>query len=401
LDRKASNPNLFSFMLKRFVSYGTIEKKQRKQRGQEMDWERIRRKLEPIINSPIKLSKLPLEEWNRYTAEQSASAQSSKHLLVQGQLYYMLEVQGGAASVLIVEDASLTISEKQLIELILDAYLTPEKSRQPSAATEEEKTALLVKEWVDSQLALGVSETVLPESLANKLSLVSMQIPLLLYGGYSDSHHVSYKDLKKLLESFFETDTILIPLSEKEWLIYGAESVFTASKGEEKESVEDALGSICSGLYEMLANEWVGECHLTIQYPQEFPTKTLLRVIAEMRETMRLGKMFYPSETMHLPWKMRLEKLLNQLTEEEQQRFVNQVLKRTDQSDTEMYVLLEQFFAYDCNVSETAKSLYIHRNTLLYRLDKFKQETGLDVRSFGDAVLVQVAILLYKVTKRR
>jgi DNA-binding PucR family transcriptional regulator len=112
--------------------------------------------------------------------------------------------------------------------------------------------------------------------------------------------------------------------------------------------------------------------------------------------------MFYPSETMHLPWKMRLEKLLNGLTEAEQQRFVNQVLKRVDQlPDTDMYVLLEQFFALDCNVSETAKSLYVHRNTLLYRLDKFKQETGLDVRSFGDAVLVQVALLLYKVTKRR
>jgi DNA-binding PucR family transcriptional regulator len=112
--------------------------------------------------------------------------------------------------------------------------------------------------------------------------------------------------------------------------------------------------------------------------------------------------MFYPGVSMHLPWQIRLEKLLNVLTEAEKQRFVSQVLKRTDQlPDTEMYVLLEQFFALDCNVSETAKILYIHRNTLLYRLDKFKQETGLDVRNFNDAVLVQVALLLYKVTKRR
>ncbi|GJM80639.1 hypothetical protein HMSSN139_31350 [Paenibacillus sp. HMSSN-139] len=54
----------------------------------------------------------------------------------------------------------------------------------------------------------------------------------------------------------------------------------------------------------------------------------------------------------------------------------------------------------DCNVSETAKRLYIHRNTLLYRMDKFKQETGLDVRTFNDAVLVKLELLLYKVTKR-
>jgi len=68
--------------------------------------------------------------------------------------------------------------------------------------------------------------------------------------------------------------------------------------------------------------------------------------------------------------------------------------------DEEIRTTLETFFALDCNVSETAKRLYIHRNTLLYRMDKFKQETGLDVRTFNDAVLVKLELLLYKVTKR-
>jgi DNA-binding PucR family transcriptional regulator len=69
--------------------------------------------------------------------------------------------------------------------------------------------------------------------------------------------------------------------------------------------------------------------------------------------------------------------------------------------DAETISTLETFFQLDCNVSETAKKLYIHRNTLLYRLDKFKQETSLDVRSFQDAVLVKIALQLYKVTKRK
>jgi len=69
--------------------------------------------------------------------------------------------------------------------------------------------------------------------------------------------------------------------------------------------------------------------------------------------------------------------------------------------DPETLATLEIFFEQDCSVSETAKQLYIHRNTLLYRLDKFKQETGLDVRTFRDAVLVRIAISLYKVTKRK
>jgi hypothetical protein len=367
-----------------------------------MDWERIKLRLESIVNAPMKLSKIPLEQWNKYAAAQSSATKQCKSVLVEEQLYFLLEIHAAAVQVLVVAgSAPLSTSEKQLIELALDAYLTTEKVKSPTVS-EDEKTAFLVKEWVDIQLALQIKDAVLPEQLTAKLSLISTQIPLLLYGGYADSHHVSYKELKKLLESFFEADIILIPLLEKEWLILGAEALLTASEGEDKESVEDALASICSGLYEMLANEWLGECQLTIHYPQETPAKTLLQVIVEMRETMRLGKMFYPGVSMHLPWQTRLEKLLNVLTEAEKQRFVSQVLKRTDQlPDTEMYVLLEQFFAFDCNVSETAKSLYIHRNTLLYRLDKFKQETGLDVRHFNDAVLVQVALLLYKVTKRR
>jgi DNA-binding PucR family transcriptional regulator len=99
---------------------------------------------------------------------------------------------------------------------------------------------------------------------------------------------------------------------------------------------------------------------------------------------------------------LRLEKLLHLLPERDRTKFLEQVLKGADHVlDAETQTTLEQFFALDCNVSETAKKLYVHRNTLLYRLDKFKNETGLDVRTFSDAVLVRIALLLYKVTKRK
>jgi hypothetical protein len=255
-----------------------------------MDWERIKLRLESIVNAPMKLSKIPLDQWNKLASAQLSPTQLCKSVRVEGEVYFLLEIQANVVYVLIVTgNSSLTSSEKQLIEFALDAYLTTEKIKSSPTVSDEEKTAFLVKEWVDLQLALQIKEAVLPDQLTAKLSLVSMQIPLLLYGGYSDSHHVSYKELKKLLESFFEADIILIPLMEKEWLILGAEALLTASEGEDKESVEDALASICSGLYEMLANEWLGECQLTIHYPQKSPAKTLLQVIVEMRETMRLG----------------------------------------------------------------------------------------------------------------
>ena len=98
---------------------------------------------------------------------------------------------------------------------------------------------------------------------------------------------------------------------------------------------------------------------------------------------------------------MQLERLLNAIPETQRAKYLEQSLKRTDLFvEPEMLATLETFFSLDCNVSETAKKLYIHRNTLLYRLDKLKQETGLDVRLFRDAVLMKIILLLYKVTKR-
>jgi DNA-binding PucR family transcriptional regulator len=54
---------------------------------------------------------------------------------------------------------------------------------------------------------------------------------------------------------------------------------------------------------------------------------------------------------------------------------------------------LETLFARQLNVSEAARQLYLHRNTLIYRLDKLTEETGLDPRQFPDAVLLQLFLL--------
>ena len=95
---------------------------------------------------------------------------------------------------------------------------------------------------------------------------------------------------------------------------------------------------------------------------------------------MELGRRFQVGSNLHLPWELELERLLSSIPEGDRNRFVDQALSRSDYYvEPEIFTTLETFFALDCNVSETAKKLYIHRNTLLYRLDKLKHETGLDV----------------------
>jgi hypothetical protein len=368
-----------------------------------MDWEKIGKQLEAILGTAVDLRKIPLEEWIRETGNPKVKPSYHK---VGEETVYWLESSGSNVLAFVLKESGLTESERELVGLALDANRQRDKSKGLTFAAEEERKSLMVRDWFVHQLELGNTDAELPEPLASQMTFYKTQIPLLLYGEFSDVHNVSYRDLKKLLESFFDAEISLIPLMDKEWLILGPENILSESFGGEredgeKESMEETLTSICEGLYEMLSNEWVGECHLAVHYPMN-PAKALLLTVSELRETIMLGKMFHVGANIHLPWKMRLENLLNEVPEREKLSFVHQIFKRNDPSlDSETLTTLERFFALDCNVSETAKKLYIHRNTLLYRLDRFKQETGLDVRQFNDAVLVKIALLLYKVTKRQ
>lgn len=68
--------------------------------------------------------------------------------------------------------------------------------------------------------------------------------------------------------------------------------------------------------------------------------------------------------------------------------------------DEEMLLTAETFLQSSLNVSETSRSLYMHRNTLLYRLDKIEKATGLNIRLFSDAVSFRVLTVLYKLLKK-
>ena len=57
---------------------------------------------------------------------------------------------------------------------------------------------------------------------------------------------------------------------------------------------------------------------------------------------------------------------------------------------------VSKFFENNLNVSETSRQLYIHRNTLVYRLDKLQKMTGLDLRNFDDAIIFKITLMVSK-----
>ncbi len=357
-----------------------------------MKWEPLKKRLEQILNADVRFETIASQQW----------VNGADSLELAGRIHFYLRKQNKTIETLSVESV-LTRSERQLIELMVRTFREQDEWSVNGRQAEADglQNIKLLRSWIFRQLEKGKMDEEVPDALSSLGALYHTRVPILVLGESGNGKHTL--ELKRLLESFFDTEILLVPLLDGEWMILAPESVISASRADgrtgEEESLEESLESIGMGLHEMLTEEWIGECHLSIDYPF-VPAKDLVPALLRMRETIALGRRFRVQLHVHLPWQLRLEKLLSLLPEAETRKFVEQILKRMDYAmDPETLQTLEQFFELDCNVSETAKKLYIHRNTLLYRLDKFKQETGLDVRTFSDAVLVKIALVLYKVTK--
>ncbi len=82
-------------------------------------------------------------------------------------------------------------------------------------------------------------------------------------------------------------------------------------------------------------------------------------------------------------------------------RFIKEIFgnKSPDDFDEETVSTINKFFENSLNVSETARQLFIHRNTLVYRLDKIEKSTGLDLRVFEDAITFKIALMVVKYMK--
>ena len=78
--------------------------------------------------------------------------------------------------------------------------------------------------------------------------------------------------------------------------------------------------------------------------------------------------------------------------------FLKEVFKRgsIESLDHETLFTIQRFFENNLNVSETSRKLFVHRNTLVYRLEKIKKITGLDLREFEDAIVFKVALMVKK-----
>ena len=119
---------------------------------------------------------------------------------------------------------------------------------------------------------------------------------------------------------------------------------------------------------------------------------------SEARLAMKVGHVFHPQEGIHLFRKLMLERFLMNVPREESLHYHSLLFNRKTAKlfNEEMLQTIEMFFDKDLNLSDTARQLFIHRNTLVYRLDKVQRQTGLDLRHFDDAITFKI---LYELKK--
>lgn len=383
----------------------------------------LKQRIEEILDTSMNTFQFTLDEWNQYEnlllssdhrannstgvldVERSADRVSS--LTIDQQIYFKIGRSADREHVICWGCSSdqLTRESRRLIELLISSH-SDEALHVQTVGEGNGQTQLLIElgTWLREQMNLSNEGCSIPERfLAAGLGehLEQEKIPFLLQGETPDDRRVHSSELNKLLESYFGEDIVLIPLGDQEWVFFGSVQTVTAEADEDTtEARKELLNAFCLGLYELIASEWAGGFHLSAALPC-VPYKQLIAVTSTLRESVKLGRSFHVTEHIHLPWNLHLERLVASISEPERLRFIEEIGKNTSLfSDSETMGTLETFFSLDCNVSETAKRMFIHRNTLVYRLDKIKHEIGYDVRSFENAVLVRLLLLMYKVTKK-
>ena len=120
---------------------------------------------------------------------------------------------------------------------------------------------------------------------------------------------------------------------------------------------------------------------------------------ANARAALVGGAEFDPTNDIYSFKEYALIKTLSALSNVDKERYVKTVLDRSYRevlSDTELMTAADAFIKHSLNVSEASRNMYVHRNTLIYRLDKIEKMTGLNIRNFNDAMTFRVACLVYK-----
>lgn len=129
--------------------------------------------------------------------------------------------------------------------------------------------------------------------------------------------------------------------------------------------------------------------------------KDVSKSYKEAKMAAEVGRIFYPERKLLAYHQLGIGRLIYHLPINLCKMFIDEIFggEFPEELDEETLITVDKFFENNLNVSETARHLYIHRNTLVYRMEKLQKATGLDIRVFEDALTLKIALMVVNYMK--
>ncbi len=124
--------------------------------------------------------------------------------------------------------------------------------------------------------------------------------------------------------------------------------------------------------------------------------KEVSKSYKEAKMALDVGKIFYAEKKVTAYNTLGIGRLIYQLPINLCRIFIDEIFGSNipDELDDETLTTINKFFENNLNVSETSRQLFVHRNTLVYRIEKLEKTTGLDIRTFDDALTFKIALMV-------
>ena len=178
--------------------------------------------------------------------------------------------------------------------------------------------------------------------------------------------------------------------SEAISMLYNDSIVVLGFFDEIDEHAKSIRESIVSDLY----------CKCYVSYGSlSYDVRNMKRSYEEAKECLILRKNFGIKEEIFYYDKILFEKIVYNINPKVKSELLNRFKDRLNLFDSELINTIEEFVNCGLNISDAARKLYVHRNTLIYRLDKITKETGFDIRNFKEATVFIIAFLIWKENK--
>ena len=195
----------------------------------------------------------------------------------------------------------------------------------------------------------------------------------------------------------FEMLQNMFPDKSRDYVISVGEHDVVLVKDVKRDADSKDIERIATNISDTLSTEFYTKVNIGISTVVD-NLKDLARAYKEAQVALEVGKVFETEKNIISYENLGIGRLIYQLPTTLCDMFLQEVFKKEslESLDRETLMTIQCFFENNLNVSETSRKLFVHRNTLVYRLEKIRKITGLDLREFEHAITFKVALMVKK-----